>query len=140
MVPLIAKSEADGLMKPWLEKRSQEDALRAKLANAGRTLKTSFTEQTVLLAASPIAEGASVGFEESNKTALDQIAVRKGEVLLLTVYPNKSHGADSTLVEWTIRNGAAPERVWSTSDLVSSLTESNPHAGALDAAWCFLGE
>ncbi|NBV86506.1 MAG: DUF1549 domain-containing protein, partial [Verrucomicrobia bacterium] len=138
MVPLIAKSEADALMKPWLEKRTQEDALRAKLANAGRTLKTNFTEQTVLLAASPIAEGASVGFEESSKASLDQIAVRKGEVLLLTVSPNKSHGADSTLVEWTIRDCAAPDRVWSASDLVHSLTESNPHAGAHDASWCFL--
>jgi DNA-binding GntR family transcriptional regulator/cytochrome c553 len=138
MVPLIAKSEADALMKPWLQKRAQEDALRTKLANAGRTLKTSFTEQTVLLAASPIAEGASVGFEESRKAPLDQIAVRKGEVILLTVSPNKSHGADSTLVEWTIRNSGAPEQVWSASDLVSTLTESNPHAGAHDAAWCFL--
>jgi len=138
MLPLIAKSEADALMKPWLQKRAQEDALRTKLASAGKTLKKSFTEETALLAAAPIAEGASVAFEQSQKTALDQITVHKGEVLLLTVSPNKNHGADSTLVEWTIRDTTSPERVWSVSDLVSSLTESNPHPGAQDAAWCFL--
>ena len=138
MVPLIPQSEADALMSPWLKKRADEDALRAKLAAAGKTLNTSFTEQTEVLASAPLAEGTSIGFEESQKVSLDSIAVRKGEVLLLTVSPNKGHGADSTLVEWSIQDCTHPERAWNVSDLISSLSQSNPHPGAHNASWCFL--
>ena len=138
MVPLIPTAEAEALMKPWLQKRTEEDAHRAKLASAGKALKAGFEEAAVTLASGPVREGASVAFTEASQSPLDRIAVRKGEVLLLKVLPNKSHGADSTLVEWTIRNCDQPGQAWSVSDLVQSLTESNPHAGVHDAAWCFM--
>jgi hypothetical protein len=56
----------------------------------------------------------------------------------MTVLPNESHGADSTLVEWTIRETAGDQRTWSVSDLVPHLLKGNSWPDKHEAYWSFL--
>jgi hypothetical protein len=58
--------------------------------------------------------------------------------VLLTVSPNENHGADSTLVEWTLRELEGPRRSWSVVDLVTDLLKGNPWSAEHDAVWSFL--
>ncbi len=79
-----------------------------------------------------------MSFADGQRESLEHIQVRKGEVIQLTVSPNASHGADSTLVEWAITETTGTKRKWSVADLVQSLTQGNPHADKDGASWCFL--
>jgi hypothetical protein len=79
---------------------------------------------------SKVDNDGSVPFEQ-------KVAVRRGEVFLLTVLPNKSHGADSTLLEWTIRETAGEQRTWSVADLVDDLLKGNPWQDKHEARWSF---
>ncbi len=63
-------------------------------------------------------------------------------MLQLTISPGGNHGADSTLVDWTIQqvgasNSKTPRR-WSVADLVGNLTEANPASAGDEASWCLL--
>ena len=84
-----------------------------------------------ILAESKIPNGGSVPFEQ-------KVSVRRGELILLTVLPNKTFGADSTLVEWTIRETTGDQRTWSVADLVSDLLKGNPWQDKHEARWSFL--
>ena len=83
------------------------------------------------LAEAQVAEGASVPFEQ-------RLSVRRGEILLLTVLPNGNHGADSTLVEWSIREAGGDQRAWSVTDVAADLLKGNSWPAANGAAWSFL--
>ncbi len=76
-------------------------------------------------------EGGSVPFEQ-------KVTVQTGELLLLTVLPNESYGADSTLLEWSIRETGGQQRSWSLSDLVPNLLKGNPWLDKHEARWSFL--
>jgi hypothetical protein len=76
-------------------------------------------------------EGGSVPFER-------KISVKRGELILLTVLPNENHGADSTLLEWTIRETTGNQRTWSIADLVPNLLKGNPWSDKHEARWSFL--
>ena len=78
-----------------------------------------------------VAEGGSVPFEH-------KVSVRRGELLLLTVLPHDNHGADSTLVEWTIRETSGDQRTWSVSDLVPDLLKGNSWSDKHEARWSFI--
>ncbi|MFM8400776.1 MAG: DUF1592 domain-containing protein, partial [Pirellula sp.] len=80
---------------------------------------------------SKVAEGGQATFEQS-------VSVQPGEILLLSVLPNDNHGADSTLVEWTIRETNGEQRSWSVSDLVPDLLKGNPLHGKHGCQWSFL--
>ncbi|NBV21237.1 MAG: DUF1549 domain-containing protein [Proteobacteria bacterium] len=142
MVPLIPAAQAEAMMKPWRERNAKAEAeqkRRAELASAAqKTLGDVAAKNTRLLARAQVDEGQSVDFAAVAGEALMKIAVRKGELLQLTVLPNASHGADSTLVEWTIRETGGTGRVWSVAELVQNLTQQNPHPGRDGAEWCFI--
>jgi len=142
MVPLIPAAQVEALMKSWREtaaKAEAEKKLRMKTVGADqKAITESLAKTTRLLASSQVGEGKSVDFAAVGGESLSKIAVRKGEVIRLTVLPNASHGADSTLVEWSIRETGGAGRTWSVADLVQSLPQNNPHSGRDGAAWCFL--
>ena len=52
--------------------------------------------------------------------------------------PNENYGADSTLIEWTIRETTGDKRTWNIADLVPNLLKSNPWSDKHDARWSFL--
>ena len=119
----------------WLEKAAQIEAERqrrqATLKMGKQKIDTGWAAAKRVLAEAKIDEGSSVPFEQ-------KVSVRHGELLLLTVLPNKSFGADSTLVEWTIRETSGEQRVWSVADLVPDLLKGNPWQDKHEARWSFL--
>ncbi len=142
-----AKAESDGLQvrrtqaevdaetKQWREKAAQLEAEKQRRTTALQSAKKAIESQWVsskrVLAESKVAEGGSVPFER-------KVSVQRGELLLLTVLPNENHGADSTLVEWSIRETAGEQRTWNVSDLVPNLLKGNPLSDKHEARWSFL--
>ncbi|MEQ9410742.1 MAG: PSD1 and planctomycete cytochrome C domain-containing protein [Fuerstiella sp.] len=142
LVPLLPQVEIDEIVNAWqqrnakavAEKKRREEAalaLRARVKDAAST-------SSRLLAEAKVAEGASVAFAAAQQTSLDRIFLRKGEILQLTVLPNGSHGADTTLVEWKIVETRPPHRTWDVADVVPDLMKGNPLAAADGASWSFL--
>ena len=99
--------------------------------SAKEKIESQWASSNRVLAKSKVAEGGSVPFEQ-------KVSVKRGELLLLTVLPNDNHGADSTLVEWTIRETAGEKRTWSVSDVVPNLRKGNPLPDKHEARWSFL--
>ena len=130
-----ASAEVDALTKQWQEKVAQIEAEKQRrqtaLQSAKQKLETRWASSKRLLAESKVAEGGSVPFER-------KVSVQRGELLLLTVLPNDNHGADSTLVEWTIRETTGEQRTWTVADLVPNLLKGNPWSDKHEARWSFL--
>ncbi|MBI1347976.1 DUF1553 domain-containing protein [bacterium] len=135
LVPLMKQAGIAALMAPWqaeVAKVVAEKQRRQMQAQAAtETLRAHWVPSQKTLAKSPVGEGASVPFDE-------RLMVHRGELMLLTVFPNASHGADSTLVEWTIRETAGDERTWSVAELVPELLRANPWPAGQEATWSFL--
>ena len=142
LVPIISQADVDALMKPWQARVAIAEAEKKRrmesIGAATKTISVVAKEATRTLSSAQLIEGRSVSFADGERESLGQIQVRKGEVIQLTVLPNASHGADTTLVEWTITETAGEQRKWSLADLVQSLTQGNPHADKDGASWCFL--
>jgi hypothetical protein len=135
LVPLVPQSDIDAMKRLMEEQQSQSEAAKHQQIEAAKSGGAALAKLgqggSRVIASSKVAEGGSVPFEQT-------LRVRKGEVLQLTVSPNEKHGADTTLVEWTIAETGGAKRSWSTADLVPDLIKGNPlpaHDGAL---WCFL--
>ncbi|MFM8891502.1 MAG: DUF1592 domain-containing protein [Planctomycetia bacterium] len=128
-----AEGVAAGLR--WFETATETEAERQRrqaALQAGRQkIDSGWAAAKRVVMESKVDEAASVSFDHT-------LTVRRGEVLLLSVLPNKSHGADSTLVEWTIRETSGEKRAWSVGDLVSDLLKGNPWQDKHDARWSFL--
>ena len=143
LVPLMTPDRVEALLAPWkaaVAARDAEAKRGAESAAPGR-LQALIDGKAHKLAEGKVGEGASVPM-----TGLDgqpvRVALRKGEALQLSVSPGGNHGADSTLVEWTIETAhpdadGSPRR-WSVADLIPRLTAENPAASPDQSAWCFL--
>lgn len=141
LVPLSSPEEAEAVLRPWKEKAAAYEAekvRRAALATPPAKLKALAAAATQTLGEGNVGEGKSIELRAADGAPLAEIPLRKHEALQLAVGSNDSHGADSTLVEWTIEEVGGKQRKWSAADLVSNLTEGNPHSAAGDATWCFL--
>lgn len=142
LVPLMAQDEIEALMKPWREQNARAETVKKQRAESVRVAKKTANEMSAgtkhCLAEAAVGEGRSVPFAEAAKASLSDIRMRKGEVIQLTVLPNANHGADSTLVEWTLQEVNGAGRTWKVADVIPNLAQSNPHADRDGAAWCFL--
>ena len=132
---LTSSAEVEAQTKKWSEKAAQLEAEKkrrqAALQAAKQAIESRWASSKRVLAQSKVAEGGSVPFES-------KVTVQPGELLLLTVLPNDNYGADSTLVEWTIRETAGEQRTWSIADLVPDLLKGNPWSDKQEARWSFL--
>ena len=130
-----ASAEVDSQTKQWREKATQIDAEKqrrqAAFQSAKKTIESQWASSKRVLAESKVAEGGSVPFES-------KVSVERGELLLLTVLPNDNHGADSTLIEWTIRETTGDQRTWNVADLVPNLLKGHPWSDKHEARWSFL--
>jgi hypothetical protein len=130
-------SSAEVLARTKLQARqaaqveAEKQRRQAALQTAGKTIESRWASSKQLLLKSPVPEAGAVPFDCS-------VSVQPGELLLLTILPNESHGADSTLIEWTIRETGGEQRIWSVSDLVPSLLKGNPSLDKHAARWSFL--
>ena len=127
----VPSAEVDARMKQWREKAAQFEAEKQRRQAALPKIESRWASSKRVLAGSKVAEGGSVPFEH-------KVLVQRGELLLLTVLPNENHGADSTLLEWTIREAIGDQRTWSVSDLTSNLLKGNPWLDKHEARWSFL--
>ena len=135
MVPLLSPAQVDALMRAWQEEgvrvEAEKQRRQAAAQSAQELIKSQWKPSKQVLAAAIVSEGASVPFEHS-------IHVHRGELVTLTVLPNNNHGADSTLVEWTIRESAGQQRSWNITDVVPDLLKGNSWSAEHAAAWSFL--
>jgi hypothetical protein len=131
----LPAAELDAQTKQWEEKAARVEAERKQrqsaLDSARQKIESRWTASKRVLVESKVAEAGSVPFEH-------KVSVRRGELLLLTVLPNQSHGADSTLIEWTIRETTGDQRSWSVADLIPDLLKGNPRPDKHGASWSFL--
>ena len=125
------QAEVDARMKQWREKAAQFEAEKQRRKAALSKIESRWASSKRVLVESKVAEGGSVPFEH-------KVSVERGELLLLTVLPNVNHGADSTLVEWTIRETIGDQRTWSLSDLIPDLLKGNSWSDKHEARWSFL--
>ena len=131
----LRPAEIEAQAKEWQQKTAQMEAekqrAQATFQLARKNIDAHWASSKRILAQSKVAEGGSVSFEQ-------KVTVQAGELLLLTVLPNESYGADSTLVECSIRETGGGQRSWSTSDLVSNLLKGNSWIDKHEARWSFL--
>lgn len=135
LISLLSPAETEALLQPWQAQVAQAEAekqrRRQAVQAATESIRPVWTASRRTLSESNVGEGASVPFEH-------RLTVRRGETVQLSVSPNTSHGADSTLVEWNIREAGGESRRWSVSDLVPDLLQGNPHPAPHGASWCFV--
>jgi hypothetical protein len=135
LVPLVPQSEIDAMKRLVKEQQAQSEIAKRQQIEAAQSVGAALAKLGAggsrVLASSKVAEGGMATFEKT-------LRVRKGEVLQLTVSPNEKHGADTTLVEWTIAETGGAKRSWSTADLVPDLIKGNPLPAHDGAHWCFL--
>jgi hypothetical protein len=121
--------------KKWSEKAALAEAEKRRrqtaLSAAKKALESHWGAAKRVLAESKVVEGGSVSFER-------QVSVKRGELLVLTVLPNENYGADSTLVEWTIRETTGEQRTWNLAEVVDKLMKGNPWSDKHEASWSFL--
>jgi len=127
----LPPAEIAARIRQWREKTAEIEALKQRRQAASEKIKSRWASSKRVLAKFKVAEGGSVPFKH-------KVSVQRGELLLLTVLPNANHGADSTLVEWSIRETAGEQRTWSVSDLVPNLLKGNSWPDKHEARWSFL--
>ena len=125
------QAEVHARMKTWREKAAQFEAEKQRRQASLLKIESLWAPSKRVLAESKVAEGSSIPFEH-------KVSVERGELLLLTVLPNENHGADSTLIEWTIHETSGEQRTWSLSDPTSNLLKGNPWSDKHEACWSFL--
>ncbi len=131
LVPLLPPAEWDRVVTPHREKLAKLDAeIRANAeaqAKHARAVQAAFGKSRTVLSTGEIPDGGDKRFDAGK-----EVEVKAGEVVLLSVTPLKSHGADTTLVELEIAEAGGKERKWdATDDLVDDLLAGNPHADRL---------
>ena len=127
----LPSAAVDARMKRWREKAAEWEAEQRSRQASLQKVESLWASSKRVLAEFQVAEGSSVPFEH-------KVSVERGELLLLTVRPNENHGADSTLIEWTIRETSGAQRTWSLADLVPHLLAGNPGSDTHGARWSFL--
>lgn len=127
----LPTTDVEAQMKQWREQVALMEAEKQRGQAASQKIESQWASAKRVLAASNVAEGDSVPFEQ-------KVVVQRGELLVLTVLPNGNHGADSTLVEWTICETAIDGRSWTVSDLIPNLLKGNSWSDKHGARWSFL--
>ena len=132
LVPLLSQNEIDALMQPWNAQVAKANEEQQALENSLAVLRDSLNNAApIVLSKAAVAEGATVAFSQQD------LSLRKGEVLQLTVLPNGSHGADTTRVQWKIETAAGEGPSWDVEDLIPAISRANPHTTSDGATWCF---
>jgi hypothetical protein len=142
LVPLLTPIQIDEQLGPWRTEVAQIEQQKLERRTAIEREAKLFREATAghhsQLAIGKVDEGSETQLLTPEGKPLAPVAVRKGELLILSILPNGNHGADSTLVDWTIANLDQPEQSWNSRDLSNDLLAGNPQPVADGAQWVFL--
>lgn len=139
LVPLIDQQESDSQMAAYKQKLAEYEAQVNGGPQELKRLKELAAGAHRVLSQSLVEEGKSVSIHAGHEKELNEIAIRKGEVLQLAVLPNGSHGADTTRVnlEITLLSGAS-RRSWNPEGLIDRFTATGPAIDQDGATWCLL--
>jgi hypothetical protein len=141
LVPLVPPAEWERVVQPYQDKLARLDrqiqaASEEQLVHA-QDVQASFVKNRHRISQGTIPDGGDKTFDSGP----NPIDVKVGEIILLSVTPLESHGADTTLVELELTEAGGQARKWSaTEDLVGDLLAGNPHAdghGNKDVWWFF---
>ena len=124
-------TEVNERVRKWQTRVAEIEAQKQRRQAAANRIESLWGPAKRVLAKSNVDEGSSVPFEQ-------KVSVKQDELLLLTVLPNGNHGADSTLVEWTIRESGGAQRTWSVSDLIPNLLKGNSWPDNDGVRWSLL--
>jgi len=133
LVPLLSQTEIDARMQPWNDQVARSQAEKKKFEELSERLKA-FDDETLnqIVTRTMVREGATVPIKDV------RMSLRKGEVLQLTVFPNGSHGADTTRLQWRIQEDGGQGRNWDVDDAIPMISKGNPLVAEDGATWCFL--
>ena len=136
LIPL-ASDELIARKNVWEERRAE---LEAELnspdqTNKSKALKTLAGKCYKVVSQGEVPEGGSVRVTKDPLV----LAMRKGEAIQLSISPLKSHGADTTIVDFLISHGNGGKTTrWSVKDHFDDFLTNHPVQAAEGAAWCFL--
>lgn len=137
LVPLAPQSEVDALNASYQEKLASFEQWEKSIVDQAQHLKETASAASRVLAEAPVPEGKAVAIHAGRENQLT--AMRKGEVLQLTVLPNANHGADTTRIQLEITLTSGPKRrTWNPEGLIDRFTSSGPALEQDGALWCLL--
>ncbi|MDB5309326.1 MAG: hypothetical protein JWO38_3528, partial [Gemmataceae bacterium] len=127
LVPLVPAQEYARVVGAGREKVARIDAelpkIRDELKAHSKRLAELARKETRVLAAGEFDDGGAADLGDR------EVEVRAGQVIQLVVLPRANHGADSTLVEFAVKEQGGKGRAWAvTDDVIDDLLAANPHA------------
>ncbi len=144
MVYLMPHAEFERVIKPYQQQRAElEAALKKSLEAQGpfaAQVKDLYAQPRRLLAEGQIDNASSQEIAAAGQP-VESVAVKPGEMIVLTILPKMGHGADSTTVDFEIAEVGGADRKWNVArDVIADFLRSNPHADSHGnaATWCFL--
>lgn len=141
LVSLLPAAEFDRKVRPFQEELAKIDAALKQVQEeiqATSALKSD-PDRERMVASGEFNDGGSQEWTSQDLT--QSIAVEAGQLLRLSILPRANYGADTTIIEWEIRESGGEQRIWSlTRDVVDDFLAGNPRSDRLGhtAVWCFL--
>lgn len=134
LVPLLPPDEFARSIKPALDQAAMLDAsikqLTDEIAMTARQLKDLTGTKATILSAGKIEDATSSTFVARlpDTASESEIPIKRGDVIQLSITPKGNHGADSTLIDFSITEVGGARRQWNVTDLIDDFTAGNPHA------------
>lgn len=134
LVPLLPPDEFARSIKPALDQAAMLDAsikqLSDEIAATARQFKDVPGKTATTLSTGVIEDGSSAPFiaKVMNDGSSNEIPVKRGDLIQLSITPRGNHGADSTLIDFSIVEVGGGQRQWNVADLIDDFTAGNPHA------------
>lgn len=140
LVPLVSDEEAATISANYEKVLAAYKARTFDSAGTTLQLKQAAAKCVRVLTEGLVEEGQSVALQKDGDDPPDRIAMRKGEVLQLTVLPNGNYGADTTRLEWQITNleNTGERQRWDLRNIIPKLLDTGPSVTDQNATWCFL--
>ncbi len=144
LVAMVPPNVWQRQIEPYNKQRASLDQ-RLKAANAqserlAKGLGELADKGKRLLAEGTIDQSGRQTIASGAKSKWDEITVKKGQLILLSVDPRGNYGADSTRVELILTEVAGEQRTWNVArDVSNDFLAGNPHADGLgnDHTWSY---
>ncbi len=145
LVPLLPPNQWAQSIEPYDRRLAALDATLKQLdearASATKEFQAATNASESLLAQGEVADGGEQSLDASAAAALAAVEVEPGHVLQLIIDPSGNYGADTTRIEWTIRELDGEQRQWDlTRDVTRDFLAANPQPDQYGHAdvWLFL--
>lgn len=144
LTALTSPTEWQRVVEPF---NRQRDKLESKLKTIAAAAKTAAKDlgnladkDRLLLGEGTVERAAAQKLSDGAKLKLQDIQVKAGQLILLSIDPRGNHGADSTKIELTLTEVGSRNQTWDvTKDVISDFLTGNPNSDRLGNAhtWSF---